>query len=275
MSVLIVVCLLTAVAAGLVANRFVRPFAKSEVQGVKLEALVSPMVTLSVLLLAFVLVQTFASFGRARDSAGDEARKVDFLFETAGYAPPRQAVELQAAVACYARVMAELEWPTTGEGRTAREASVWTGQMRGVYATLIEQGGEQPFPILIATDKERGEARSRQLTEARPALPTAITILMIGATTIGLFVLATFTLPTVQRNTQMFALGGLTIVLVVVQLAIADLDRPYSGVIRVSPTDLERVAGDLGEDFAEDHTGRPLPCDEQGRPTAASGLRES
>lgn len=275
MSIAIVVCLLLAVVAGLVANRFVRPFAKSEVQGVKLEALVSPMVTLSVLLLAFVLVQTFASFTRARDSEGDEARKIDFLYETAGYAPERQAVQLQGAVACYARVMAELEWPTTGEGRTAPEASVWTGQMRGVYGELIRQGGDQPFPILIATDKERGEARSRRLTEARPALPTAITILMIAATTLGVFALATFTLPNVQRNTQIFALAGLTTVLIVVQLAIADLDRPYSGVIQVSSTDLERVAADLGEDFGEDHPGRPLPCDEQGRPTAASGLRES
>ncbi len=50
--------------------------------------------------------------------------------------------------------------------------------------------------------------------------------------------------------------------------------RPFakSGVQGVK---LERVAADLGEDYPEDHPGRPLPCDEQGRPTAAFGLRES
>lgn len=234
----------------------------------KLEALVSPMVSMSVLVLAFVLVQTFASYGRARDSSGEEARKVDFLFETAGYAPPSQARRLQAAVACYARVMAELEWETTGSGRTAPEASEWTGGMREVYGELVERGGDQPLPLLLTTDKERGESRSRRLTEARPALPTAITILMIGSTTVGLFALATFTLPNVRRNTQIFALVGLTTVLVVVQLAIADMDRPYTGLIKVPSTDLERVSGDLAEDFGEDHPGRPLPCDEQGRPLA-------
>ncbi len=265
MTIVIVVCLLAALGAGLLANRWVRPFAKSEVQGVKLEALVSPMVSMSVLILAFVLVQTFASYGRARDSAGDEARKIDFLYESAGYAPREQAGELQAAVACYARVLAELEWATTGDGQTAPEASEWTGRMRAVYAELIDQGGDQPLPVIIATDKERGEARSRRLTEARPALPTAITILMIGSTTIGLFALATFTLPTVRRNTQIFALTGLATVLIVVQLAIADMDRPYSGLIEVSPTDLQRVAGDLGEDFPEDNPGQSLPCDRQGR----------
>lgn len=272
MSILIVVCLLAALVAGLMANRWVRPFADSEIRGVKLEALVSPMVSMSVLILAFVLVQTFASYGRARDSAGEEARKIDFLYETAGYVGERQARDLQAGTACYARVIDELEWPTTGDGETAAEASVWTGEMRRVYGELIDQGGEQPTPLILTTDSQRGEARSRRLTEARPALPTAITILMVASTTIGLFVLATFTLQAVKRNTQVFALVGLATILIVVQLAIADMDRPYSGFIEVPPTDVERVAGDLGEDFGEDWPGQELPCDAQGRPTEASGL---
>ena len=75
-----------------------------------------------------------------------------------------------------------------------------------------------------------------------------------------------------KRSTQSFALVGLATILIVVQLAIADMDRPYSGLIEVPPTDVERVAGDLGEDYGEDWPGRELPCDAQGRPTEASGL---
>ena len=52
--------LATALTIGLIANHFVRPFAKTEVQGVKLELLVSPLLTLTVLLLSFVLVQAFS-----------------------------------------------------------------------------------------------------------------------------------------------------------------------------------------------------------------------
>ena len=51
-----------------------------------------------------------------------------------------------------------------------------------------------------------------------------------------------------------------------------EADRPYSGLIEVPATDLERVSGDLGEDFPEDWPGRELPCDAQGRPSEASGL---
>ena len=62
--------LATALTVGLIANHFVRPFAKTEVQGVKLELLVSPLLTLTVLLLSFVLVQAFSSYNRVRVAEG-------------------------------------------------------------------------------------------------------------------------------------------------------------------------------------------------------------
>jgi cytochrome bd-type quinol oxidase subunit 2 len=73
----------TALICGLMANRYVRPFAKTEVQGVKLEALVGPVVSLTVLLLAFTLVTVYGSFLRAQTSAAEETRKVDYQFEMA------------------------------------------------------------------------------------------------------------------------------------------------------------------------------------------------
>ena len=84
---IIIVVLAVAFVAGLVANHWVRPFATSEVQGVKLELLVSPLLTLSVLLLAFLLVQVFASYKTVRDASSEEAGKVLAEFDIAGYLP--------------------------------------------------------------------------------------------------------------------------------------------------------------------------------------------
>jgi hypothetical protein len=263
-------CLALAFAVGMVANRYVRPFATSEVQGVKLEALIGPVMSLTVLVLAFVLVQVFASFARARDSASDEARKVDFLYELGGYVPADVAgQDMRAASACYARTIAFLEWPDVGTGRTAPEASAWTGMLRAAYTELVEAGGEQPLPLILQTDKERGEARSRRLTEARPALPGLMSSLLLVASTAGVLALATFTLPNVRRRVQLGAIGTLTILLVLVQFTILDMDRPYDGLIVVNAVDMTRVAGDLGEDFAEDHPDAELPCDGEGRPLEA------
>ena len=66
MAVVIIVAITLALVIGLLANRYVRPFATSELQGIKLETLVSPVMALTVLLLAFVLVQTFTSFQRGQ-----------------------------------------------------------------------------------------------------------------------------------------------------------------------------------------------------------------
>ncbi len=76
--VVVAIVMAVALVSGLIANKFVRPFAKTEVQGVKLETLVGPIVSLTVLMLAFTLVTIYGSFLRAQTAASDEARKVDY-----------------------------------------------------------------------------------------------------------------------------------------------------------------------------------------------------
>ena len=255
-----------ALTAGLIANRWVRPFADTEVKGVKLEALVGPIMSLTVLLVAFTLVNVFASYNRGVQSVSDEARKVDFLYELGGYASDGPAqVELRSATACYAAAVAGPEWEVMADGRTSPTVSPWTRQIRGSIEQLVQ--GEEPTPVLSATlaaDKERGEARSRRLTEARPAVPGVLFGLLIASASIGVFALATFTLPYVHRRVQIGVLALLAVLLSLFVGMIGDLDRPYDGFIAIDSTDMTRVAGDLAEDFAEDHPDVQLPCDAQG-----------
>jgi hypothetical protein len=255
-----------ALLAGLVANRWVRPFADSEVKGIKLEALVGPIMSLTILLVAFTLVNVFASYSRATQSASEEARKVDFLFELGGYVPDETIrTDLQSAVTCYAAAVAGPEWDVMDEGRTAPEVSPWTRQIRGTIEQMV--ASDTPSPVVssvLTADKERGEARSRRLTEARPAVPDLLYVLLIGSAAVGVFALATFTLPNVARRVQIGVLTILAILLALFVGMIRDMDRPYDGLVSVPPTDITRVAGDLAEDWAEDVPGVPLPCDDRG-----------
>ena len=262
---IIAACLFGALGVGLVANRWVRPFAKTESHGVKLEALVAPIMSLAVVIVAFVLVQTFTSYVKAGESAGDEAGQTDYLFDVARLAPDHDAIALQAATVCYARSIAFLEWPLLTKERTAHGVSTWTHEMDAVYLRLAREGGKGPFSTILATDKERGEARRRRLTGARPAIPTELTALMLAASGLGLLALATFTLPNVRRRVQVLSITGLATMLVLVQIVIADIDRPYSGMIKIGPVDMVRTAGSLGDDFGETWPGAKLPCDAMGR----------
>lgn len=62
----------------------------NDVQGIKTEHIVSPMVTLAVFLSAFVVAQATSSYRSATDQAGNEAGAVDQFFETAGLLPDGQ-----------------------------------------------------------------------------------------------------------------------------------------------------------------------------------------
>ncbi len=251
-------------------NGYVRPFAKSEVQGVKLEALLGPIMSMAVLLLAFTLVTTFGSYQRAVVAASDEARKADYLFELGRYMPDGPGTRIEAATACYAAAVATFEWETMAQGRTAPEVSVWTAQLRDGFDELVETDAvSSVVGAALTADRDRGEARSRRLTEARPAVPDPIKVVLVGAAATGVLALATFTLPLVRRRVQIGALGALTVLLVVVIVSIDDVDRPYQGLVSIDPVDMARVAGDLREDFIELHPDTPPPCDDQGLPTSA------
>lgn len=259
-----------ALVAGLVANRWVRPFAKTEVQGIKLETMIGPVVTITVLLLAFSLVTVFASFQRAQVSASDEARKVDYLFELGQYLKGAERITIESATVCYALAVTNHEWETMAEGRTAPQVSPWTRQMRAGYASLID-ADQTPSPVLSAiltADRDRGEARSRRLTEARPTIPAAVKFLFVLSASLAIFALGTFTLPYVRRRVQIGILVILSFLFVAFMSTIAELDEPYQGVIAVPAEDMARVAGDLSEDYAEENPDRPLPCDETGASAA-------
>lgn len=264
---LIVASLALAIVAGIYANRWVRPFATSEVQGVKLEALVGPIVSITVLLLAFTLVTIFGSFQRAQFGASEEARKVDYQFEMAQLTQEPQRQQLMSATTCYALAVSNYEWDTMSEGRTAPEVSPWTASIRADTAELVASDSV-PSPVLSAfltADRDRGEARSKRLTEANPAIPLPLKLLLIFTASAGLFALATFTLPNVRRRVQIGVLVTLGTVFTLFLTVMADMDRPYDGAIALPPRDITRVAGDLLEDYTEEYGATGLPCDDTGR----------
>ncbi|MFF5638747.1 hypothetical protein [Streptomyces sp. NPDC012825] len=103
--ILVIVVAVLALLAGLAANRFLRPRLLSEDDdtGMAVKDLVGPLLTLTVLLLAFVLVTANGSYGKAEVASRGEAKAVDQLVEAAEYAPAAQKAAIQADAVCYAR----------------------------------------------------------------------------------------------------------------------------------------------------------------------------
>ncbi|WP_426367742.1 hypothetical protein [Streptomyces sp. E-08] len=104
---LVILVAVAALLAGLAADRYLRPrlLTEDDDTGMAVKDLVGPLLTLTVLLLAFVLVTANGSYGKAEVASRGEARALDQLVETAEYAPQVQRSRIQADVVCYARAV--------------------------------------------------------------------------------------------------------------------------------------------------------------------------
>lgn len=266
MVVIVIVVAVLALLAGLAANRFLRPklFDEDEDTGMAVKDLVGPLLTLTVLLLAFVLVTASSSYGKAEVAARGEARAVDQLVEIAEYAPPAEQARVQADAVCYARAVRTQEWSAMADGNGSAAPSVWSTDLRRTFRTLE---GEPVFGMLIAADNKRSDEREERLTQATPSIPSAIFWFLLATLVITVIGLG-MCLPRRNNRGQVIALTVVTALLTTALCIIQNVDSPFSGIVKVEPTAITEVEKQATRDFLAHHEAGELPCDDQGDRTA-------
>ncbi|WP_338674184.1 hypothetical protein V1460_14790 [Streptomyces sp. SCSIO 30461] len=268
LTIITIVAISAAITVGLAANRRRHRRTPAGGEEASVTDLISPLQTLSVLLVAFVIVVAAESYGTASQAAWDEAHRVDQLYEEADYSPEPQREGLQAAAVCYTRAILAYEWPDMEHSRRmAPEASVWSSDFRRHFKELAHKDADT-FQLLVEADDERSAARQTRLSQASPAIPAVIYWFMVVAlvATIGAFA---FGLPRASTASHIVLLCTLAALFTGSLILIEDIDQPYSGFIRVTSKAMQDTADDIGEDFAKDHPGRSLPCDARGNRTRA------
>lgn len=266
--VITIVAAALALVAGLVGHRFLRGRLEAEeTPALTIRDFVLPLQTLTVFVLAFVLVTASASNGKADEAVRKEAGVVDHMFEVADYAPTAQRQRLQADVVCYVRAVRAQEWPAMAHGQASEAPNRWSTDFR----TALRQMGDDAsaFGMLVSADKERSEARQTRIAESTPAIPGAVYWLMLAALA---FLVITLALCLPRQNTTLVTTGLviLTMLLTSVLLVIRDVERPFSGVIRVTPAAMTTVENDISEDFNTAYGEGRLPCDSAGKPRDAT-----
>ena len=260
--VLVIVVAVLALLAGLAANRWLRPRLLSEDDdtGMAVKDLVGPLLTLTVLLLAFVLVTANGSYGKAEVASRGEARAVDQLVEAAEYAPEGPRAEIQADAVCYARAVREQEWPAMADGKGSPAPSVWSTDFRRVFR---EVEGKPVFGMLVSADNKRSEEREERLTQATASIPSAILWFLLATLVITVMALGTC-IPRRNNRGQIITLTVITALLTTTLCIIRDVDRPFGGIIDVQPTAIAEAERQATRDFLVRHKPADLPCDDQG-----------
>ncbi|MFI5662695.1 hypothetical protein [Streptomyces sp. NPDC051684] len=267
MAIAIVVAAL-ALIAGLAANKFLRPrlLTEDDDSGMAVKDLVGPLLTLTVLLLAFVLVTANGSYGKAEVAARGEARALDQLVEIAEYANGKQRAAIQSDAVCYARAVRAQEWPAMadGNGSGSKAPSVWSTDMRHNFRPLE---GEPAFGMLVGADTKRSEERSERLTQSTASIPSAIFWFLLAVLAVTVVSLG-ICLPRKHNRGQLIALTLITALLTATLCIIRDVDRPFGGIVDVQPTAIADVEKQATRDLrAHDRDAEP-PCDADGNRVA-------
>ncbi|MEV0499971.1 hypothetical protein AB0I84_20545 [Streptomyces spectabilis] len=260
--VLVIVVAVLALLAGLAANRYLRPrlIDGDDDQGMAVKDLVGPLLTLTVLLLAFVLVTANGSYGKGEVASRGEARALDQLTETAEYAPAPQRQRIQADAVCYARAVRAQEWPAMADGHGSSAPSVWSTDFRRAFRDLE---GKPVFGMLVNADNKRSDEREERLTQATASIPGAIFWFLLATLTLTVVALG-ICLPRRNNRGQMIALTVITALLATTLCIIRDVDRPFGGIIDVTPTAITEAERQTTRDFLTHHKAAELPCDHTG-----------
>ncbi|MFI7006323.1 hypothetical protein [Streptomyces sp. NPDC050145] len=260
--VLVIVVAVLALLAGLAANHWLRPWLLNEDDGtgMAVKDLVGPLLTMTVLLLSFVLVTANGSYGKAEVASRGEARALDQIVETAEYAPGVERARIQAAAVCYARAVRVREWPAMSDGEGSPAPSVWSTDFRNTFEDLA---GQPVFGMLVAADNKRSDEREERLTQATASIPSAILWFLLITLVITVVALG-ICLPRKKNRGQLIALLVITGLLTTALCIIRDVDRPFGGIIDVEPTAISEAERQATRDFLAHHPASALPCDNQG-----------
>ncbi|GHB07201.1 hypothetical protein ACIQRS_25635 [Streptomyces termitum] len=260
--VLVIVVAVLALLAGLAANRWLRPrlLDVADDEGMAVKDLVGPLLTMTVLLLSFVLVTANGSYGKAEVASRGEARALDQLVETAEYAPAAERARVQADAVCYARAVRVQEWPAMADGNGSPAPSVWSTDLRRSFKSVA---GQPVFGMLVAADNKRSDEREERLTQATSSIPATIFWFLLATLVITVSALG-ICLPRKNNRGQILTLVVITALLTTALVIIRDVDRPFGGIISVDPTAIAEAERQAERDFTAHHPVADLPCDADG-----------
>lgn len=192
-------------------------------------------------LLAFIVIVVWEAHTDTETRASQEANSLADLFRNAEAFPEETKLRLRADLRRYATVVIDQEWRTMA----ARESSpdgwdafyhLWQGYLQFAPRDAREQAW---YAESLARLNELGDSRRLRLLSSSATVPALMWLVLIVG---GLITVAfSYFFGTKNSRSQALMTAGLAATLALVLLLIADLERPFSGVIRVEPEAFQQV----------------------------------
>jgi hypothetical protein len=192
-------------------------------------------------MLGFMLYTVWTDFGAAELNVDNEANALSSVYRLAQGLPEEERGQLQMLARYYANTVISKDWPDMAADLTP-EASAKIDQ--DMWKTLMSAKGESPTELLaedhaISELGALSEHRRIRLLESNFRLPAVLwCVLILG----GVVTIASASMfgsaNTALHSLQVFAFS---LLVALVLVAVADIDRPFEGAVHVSNLAFQRA----------------------------------
>lgn len=192
-------------------------------------------------IIGFMLYTVWTDFGTASVNAEAEANAIVNIHRLAGGLPEEQRTEMRTLSLAYANAVVERGWPAMAKGEINMESNQISRKM---WHTLMSIQSTSPS-VMTAEDHalyelssltEHRQIRQLQTTSKLPAILWCV--LLVGGV-LTIFSSCMFGLEnTLIHGIQVFSFS---LLISLVLVAIADIDRPFQGVVHVSDAAFQRA----------------------------------
>jgi hypothetical protein len=196
--------------------------------------------------LGFMLYTDWTNFNAAYLNAELEANSLRNIYRLAE-GLPQQRAEIQSLAHAYADAVLKHDWPDMALGRLPEDSHLINEQM---WKTLMSIKVASPSE-LMAEDHALSELssltlhRRTRLLQSTYELPSIFWCVLLTGGVLTVISVSMFGSANPRIHTlQVFSL---TLLITLVMLAIADVDRPYRGWVRISSYAFERAQATMEE----------------------------
>jgi hypothetical protein len=179
--------------------------------------------------LGFTVVTVWEQFNSAQQTADSEASEVGYFAALAEYFPEPARTRLRAAIADYAFEVRDREWPMLAYGREDLKARSLLLNAIGVVGSLAPSVFQQSE---LDVTRQLSIERRERILQAQSRLQAELYV-AVGIN--ALAVIAFVFLFGMTNHALQLVMTGLVVGAIASQFAVVvELDRPYSGNVRVT-----------------------------------------
>ncbi len=198
-------------------------------------------------IVGFMLYAVWTNFEVATVNAEAEANSLVNVVRTAQALPAGQRREVQTAASEYVDIMLTQEWPAMSELKTSPASR---HAIQELWATVMSTEAHNPSEQIaldhtiseLSNMTEHRRARELQVVAGLPAV--LWTVLVVGAIAT---ILSACLFGSTYFQLQLIQVFLLSLLISLVLVAIADINRPFQGSVHVGPTGFQHARATLDD----------------------------